>query len=228
MKRRRKERVSRDARKRGTSLAQWLNGDSPDAEIQASDRRKICRVLGLVKDLHRALPAIVSIRTRIIPRKRAEGEIDEIVGEELKKHWGEVRRIELELEKHTRRYRSYPQFLAESDGSGIGVAHVWKCGGSLDMLIALETVEKLVRLGLLENLSFCEECKRRWVFRYGEKGRYCSTKCRQAPYERTPARKRQISENAAARYRLKKLEEAREKKQKERRNAKAKRWALSS
>jgi hypothetical protein len=100
----------------------------------------------------------------------------------------EVERIETDLNKLTRRYLTWPRFAPSHDGSYIGIAHMWS-RGSHEETEALDVIEELLKAGLLNGLTFCETCKRRRVFRSGKKGRYCSTPCRQAPYEATAGRK---------------------------------------
>jgi hypothetical protein len=158
-------------------LVAWLNGSLPKAANQQRARVRIGRIIGLLQELQNALRPGTPIWK--LP---------------------EVTRIEMDLQKLTRRYRTWPRFAVASDASYIGIAHMWK-RGSLEETMALSLIEEMVNARLLGGLTFCEACKHRWVFRSGEKSKYCTTKCRQARYEATPERKLQKRENAKRYYR---------------------------
>jgi hypothetical protein len=159
-------------------LAHWINGDCPNAQKQQSDRERVEKIVTLLQKLKSHLrPGTPVGKTP------------------------EVGKTEAELLPLTRRYQTWPRFGAESDGTGIGIAHMWEGGfGSLDEAIALSLVQELVKTGLLSNLTFCESCKRHWVFRNGKKGKYCSTNCRQAPYEQRKYRQKRKSLTARLSY----------------------------
>jgi hypothetical protein len=147
---------------RGKWLAKWLNEGWRADQREGRARARIERIIDLIQKLQ------IELRpgTPLWKLPRAEA-------------------IEKDLEKLTRRYRTWPRFAAANDESYIGVAHMWK-RGSLEEMEALEVT---LNAGLLENLTFCEACKRHRVFRSGKKGRYCSTPCRQMRYEASPRRK---------------------------------------
>jgi hypothetical protein len=157
-------------------LAAWLNGDLPNAKAQQRPKARIKRIIGLLQELQDALrPGTPLWR---LP---------------------EVGRIEKNLETLTCRYRTWPRFGAQLDASRIVVAHMWD-RGSFEETISLSLIEELLNAGLLRGLTLCETCRLRWVFRRGGKGKYCSTKCRQARYEATPERKLQKRKNAKRYY----------------------------
>jgi hypothetical protein len=175
---RQKPRASRDIRVRASWLAAWLNGMLPHAARQKRGRARVQRIIGLLQELQSALRPGMPLWK--LP---------------------EVTRIETDLQKLTRRYRTWPRFAAASVATYIGVAHIW--GHGLEEGIAFSLIEDLLKARLLNGLTFCETCKHQWVFRSGEKGKYCSTRCRQARYEATPERKLQKIKNAKRYYKQK-------------------------
>jgi hypothetical protein len=160
-------RVPRQLRREVLGVTLWLNGNyRPEDE---RGRARVRKILDLLQKLEGELkPGIPMWK---LPA--ASG-------------------IEKELAKLTRRYRTWPRFAPETCPTvSIKVAPMWeKSKHSLEERIALEVLFQLVKQGLLRNLTFCETCKTRWVFRSGEKGKYCSVECRQAPYESSTRRKK--------------------------------------
>jgi hypothetical protein len=146
-------------------LAHWLSGRLPRAAKQSRARARIRRIVELLQELQSALRPGTPVWK--LPA---------------------IGRIESELQTLTRRYESWPRFGASGDARYIGVAHMWK-RGSLEETISLQLIEELLKSKMLHGLTFCETCEVNWVFRRGEKGKYCSRECRQAVYEATPQRK---------------------------------------
>jgi len=147
-------------------LTAWLNGDTPNAAAQESAKNRVVKIITLLQEMNSAMRKGVPL-------------------------WQtpDVGRIEAELWALTKNYQTAPRFAGESDGGAIGVAHMWMGGGQFEEMNMISLIEELVKAGLLVGLTMCKTCKRRWVFRNGKKGMYCSRECRQAPYEKSERRR---------------------------------------
>jgi hypothetical protein len=101
------------------------------------------------------------------------------------------------LNKITRIYRTWPRFQLGKSRE-IVVEHVPKSG--FEEYGILSIIEELLEAGALDNLTMCESCKKRRVFRVGAHGHFCSEKCRTAVYESQEARKKRKRQLAKKAY----------------------------
>jgi hypothetical protein len=156
-------RLTRELKDQGRWLAHWLN----DGRERDGDKTRVKKILALLQKLQRVLRPGTPIWK--IP---------------------EVEQVEKALVELTSYYQTWPRFAAESDGRGIGIAHMW-IRGSLEESQALRNIEALIKARVLERLAFCAACQTRWIFRSKADLKYCSRQCRQAPYEASAKRQKQ-------------------------------------
>ena len=163
---------------RGRHLAWWLNY----GREHSGDKTWVGRLLGLLRQLDDILQP-----NRGTPIWKLAG----------------VRELEVELEKLSRPRQFWRRYGAESDASGIGIAHI-ALRGSPEEGQFTRVIDELLAGKALDRLILCATCNRRWIFRRRSDEKYCSTTCRQAPYEARPERRKQKRKNSANSYRHRK------------------------
>jgi hypothetical protein len=172
-------RLTSELKERGKMLARWLNDDLPYRPNPAG-RARIVEILQL----------LTQIQAKIRPDLR------------LWEQKPEVAQMAKELESITRTYSTWPRFALDHRPGKIGnikIVHMWE-RGSLEETNALETIEAFIKAGVLERLTFCVECKTRWIFRSKADVKYCSRKCRQARYEESDKRRAQKKKHNSEYY----------------------------
>jgi hypothetical protein len=166
----------------GKELADWFNV----GRERKGDKTRVIKIIGLLTRMQIALDSVQGVL-----RWQWPAEIET-----------EVKRLEGELRKRTRRYLSYPDYRAWHDGSSrIAIAHVAIKTG-LEEGQATDNLSTLVSGSLIDRLALCPECRERWVFRVRRTDRHCSRQCRQRCYEAKPQRKEQKRRNSSKYYRI--------------------------
>jgi hypothetical protein len=175
---RRLTRISGGVLQRGRSLAWWLNY----GREHQGDKTFVVRLLGLLRQLDDILQP-----NRGTPLWKLAG----------------VRELEAELDKLTRPRQFWRRYGAESDASGIGFGYI-PLSSSHEEGQSTQMIDELLSVGALDRLVLCATCNRHWIFRRRSHEKYCSTACRQAPYEAKPERREQKRKTSANSYRQQK------------------------
>jgi hypothetical protein len=105
---------------------------------------------------------------------------------------GKLNQLSNDINERTRRYRGQLTFLPDLRSGAVRDGFGWlPHSATLHEGQALEDLIQLARTGNLDRLALCAQCRQRWVFRSRKNRRYCSDKCCQEEYEKSPERKEQ-------------------------------------
>ncbi len=151
----------------GEWLAWWLN----DYRERAGDKTRI-------RELIARLQALWDFMPDLEPSQAVPDNFD----------YQKMLKLEAGVANCTRRYKSSPSFMAHYD-CRVGFVNSNESGATPEEWCAIEALEILVTSRMIDRLTYCSGCGKRWVFRSRKNHKFCSRHCRQARYESSPNRK---------------------------------------